>query len=164
MSKIIRLTENDILALVKQSLSRLMTEKHVLKLPNSNQDDEQFDAPMNDTEMGANLQQQNDMPPMDDMGMEDGNMDGDTMGNENNDELSQIMSQLSIEQQSSVIKYAKSMIDDSADTSDTDNTQQNAQGEMPMYENNIVFDKREKTRKKKEIGNTNRKSPFISNR
>jgi len=158
--KIIRLTENDIMAMVKNSVDRILAEKHVLKLPNADKQEAPMDAPMDDFGMDDPMQGQGGMPPMDD-GMGDGAMDNADGGGMGNDEISQIMDKLSTEQQSSVIKYAKSMIDDEEDADAQPNENQQ---DMPMYENNIVFDKREEPRKKKEIGNPNKRSPFISNR
>lgn len=176
--QLIRLTENDLHRIIENTVGDILNERHVMRLPNQTPppsdmppmggEQPPMDAP---NPMGGEPPMGDDMPPMggDMPPMSDG--DG---SNGVNQELLDVISQLGLEDQNAVLKYAKSMTDN-----EDNQGMQNGGGQTPMENrdrsNAIVseiiqgfFDnKKEKVRDtNKEITNNkiNGKNPFITNR
>lgn len=181
--QLIRLTESDLHMIIENTISDILNERHVIKIPKQEAPMGDAIPPMEDDSMGGDpsMEDPNDMgsemPPMDgqeDMGEEMPPMSNGNMGGEPNQELMDTIGQLGMEDQNAVLKYAKSMIDDGdgQDTMTNDN-------QMPMESterfNSIIseiiqdfFDDNKKevrdTNKKITNNKINKRNPFISNR
>lgn len=189
--QIIRLTENDLHTIIRDTVKSFLREnmedeRHVLKLHKEEPMDDDLppldEPPMGAPEppappMGNEPPMGGDEPPMgnpdDDMPpMDDEPPMGDDNGGGNTQEIDDIFNSLGIEDQSAVLKYAKSMSDNGGNDNAPDDG-------MPMENHKYNLDRiiedvlgrevRGKDRElkrpiKKTSYNDNLKNPFITHR
>lgn len=174
------ITEQDIKNIVEEAINVLF-ERHVIKVPHNDAPPMEGDnvpppppmdePPMEDDPMGQEPLM--DEPPMEDDGVSD---NGGV-----NQEIIDAISKLSMEDQNAVLKYAKSMTDDSSNADGNMNAEppmDNSDEQMPMegrriskkrinelfqdlttYDNERIRDTKKITNKKMVKGN-----PFLSGR
>ena len=142
-------------------MSEGLEERKVLKVPGGNEapsngpqqngpmgdasaaPDPQMSQPMGDPNIGMGQPEEQNTPQMDDQGMPpmDTPMDdqGGGMVNAEDDEMMNLLSQLSIEDKAAAKKYIESMIDDANDY-EQEGEEEAANGEQSMFES-VVFTK-----------------------
>lgn len=119
----IEITNNDLQRIVTEAV-RMLTERHVIKAPT-----QEPPMPPMDEEPMQEPPQEPPMPPMDEEPIPQESEQG---GGEVNQELIDVISQLGLEDQNAVLKYAKSMTDKDKPQGDESIPQEPQGGDMPM--------------------------------
>lgn len=119
----IEITNNDLQRIVTEAV-RMLTERHVIKAPT-----QEPPMPPMDEEPTQEPPQEPPMSPMDEEPIPQETEQG---GGEVNQELIDIISQLGLEDQNAVLKYAKSMTDKNEPQGEEAQEQEPKGGDMPM--------------------------------
>lgn len=184
---IIRLTENDLHNIVMNTVNRIITERHVLKVPHSDDGMDMMGMQDPNIGMGADPNMGMNDPSMggdpNAMGGDDMDMEANGSNNPRMDNIQNILTQLNDDDLKAAEGYLESLLsdnegvnnsnqDDMSDPSMGD-ADPNAMGGQPMQEsfikefNNLAMMKRPEKRQYKKIDNPTQYSkinPFIVNR